>query len=58
MSVSPVVLVAAVLLLCLAAWGIALFWRGRAKERTTETSSHYESEGGFMASGDSTPHND
>lgn len=58
MSVPPVVVLAAVLLIGLAAWGIALFWRGRAKERATETSSHYESEAGFLGSQDSTPHND
>ena len=37
-----------VLLVCLAAWGIVLFWRGRARERPAETSSHYESGKGFL----------
>jgi hypothetical protein len=58
MSVPPGVVLGAVLLGGLAAWGIVLFWRGRAKERAMEASSHYESEAGFIASRDSTPHND
>lgn len=37
-----------VLLVGLAAWGIVLFSRGRAKERATETSSHHESGAGFI----------
>lgn len=45
-------------LIGLAVWGIVLFWRGRAKERATETSSHHESKAGFLGSQDSTPHND
>jgi hypothetical protein len=58
MNVSPGVVLGAALLVGLAAWAVVLFWRGRAKERATETSSHYESEAGFAASGDTTPHND
>lgn len=46
------------MLVGLAAWGIVLFWRGRVKERLTETSSHYESEAGFSGSQSSTPLND
>jgi len=51
-------IVGLVVLAGLTAWGIVLFRRGRARERRAETSSHYESEAGFKASSDSTPHND
>jgi hypothetical protein len=56
MSVGTVAAIA--MLVGLATWGVVLFWRGRAKERATETSSHHESEAGFLGSQDSTPHND
>jgi len=48
----------AAMLVGLAAWGIVLFWRGRVKERITETSSHHESEAGFLGSQGSSPLND
>ena len=56
MSVGAIAAIA--ILIGLASWGVVLFWRGRAQERATETSSHHESETGFLGSQDSSPHND